>query len=489
MSEIDVGDITLSTQKQTLQRSLFEQIREKILQGHWISEAKLPSTRNMAIELKVSRNTVIQAYDQLVAEGYLIAKPKAGFFVAVALPDRFLSAHSSPAESMLGTSRAPSNGLFSPGIADLSLFPDKQWQRCLQRHAGRTSLLGNQDLQGLLTLRDALARYLSSSRSVACSADQIIVTSGAQQSIAIALLATQSENAHSLRHFLVERPGYRQVVKVLDLFSIAYDYVDATAKDGLDLEAVLSKSASGIYLTPSNQYPMGYSLNTAQRLQLIEWAKKNESWIIEDDYDSEFQFDSRPFSSMQGLAAKADAAQQVIYIGSMSKVMFNALRVGYMVVPEHLVAKCLEIKDALTGDTPSHIQAGLADFIEEGSLVRHIRKMRRVYEDKCQAMTRAIEDHFSGDWSVISQAAGLHTTVQWHSGVDEEELSRRANEIDIIVRPLCFYEPKEDKVTGKHISPRKQGALVLGFGNAPMDDISPCIKQLSMLYYELLVAI
>ncbi|MCL9776929.1 MocR-like pyridoxine biosynthesis transcription factor PdxR [Vibrio methylphosphonaticus] len=482
MADIDTANLVLVNEGKTLQQALFEQIRERILCGSWLAGARLPSTRALALELNVSRNTVIHTYDQLLAEGYLVSKAKSGFFVAVTPPDKFLTTIGSKSPASQGTNNSPNNGLFAPGVADFSQFPTKQWNRYLQRHVGRSSLLGTQDLQGLIALREALAAYLTSSRSVECCADQVIVTSGAQQSIAIALLVTQS--ASTTRPFLVESPGYKQVVKVLDLFNINYDYVTVSSVSGLDVDAVLSSSASGVYLTPSNQYPMGCSLNTDQRLQLIEWAKRGKRWIIEDDYDSEFQFDSRPFRSMQGLAAHASSADQVIYIGSTSKVMFNALRLGYMVVPKHLVARCLEVKDALSGDTPSQTQAALADFISEGGLVRHIRKMRRIYEAKFQVIKTKIKQRFSGDWVVVSQGAGLHITVEWRSKVDEVLFANQAEQRGVVVRPMRFYRPEQDKDIPQ--CEGRNGAIVLGFGNAAIDDIAPSINQLSILYYQLL---
>jgi GntR family transcriptional regulator/MocR family aminotransferase len=222
---------------------------------------------------------------------------------------------------------------------------------------------------------------------------------------------------------------------------------------------------------------MGCSIQTEQRLQLIEWAQTNQSWIIEDDYDSEFQFDSRPFRSLQGLAAESGNADKMIYIGSMSKVMFNSLRIGYMVVPPHMVKLCLEIKDALSGDTPALVQAALADFISEGALVRHIRKMRRLYEQKYRLLRQSIQEFFGSDWHVVSQGAGLHVTVEWRSRVDEVELSQKAQDAGLVVRPMRFYEPVEKQ--------REFGSVVLGFGNAPLEAIPEKIKALSRLYYSL----
>lgn len=475
MNVIDISDISLAKSGVTLQHNLFSQIRSRILNGRWVSGAKLPSTRTMANQLKVSRNTIIQTYDQLVAEGYLVSKPHSGFFVSLSLPDQYLNAPEGKNEIALGVDNTPKSGLFSPGVAELALFPTAQWNRLLQRHSTRISLLGNQDLQGYLPLREALHRYLTSSRSVVCNPNQIIITSGAQQSIAIALLAINSLGNND--KLLVEYPGYRQVVKVLDIFNMDYGFVDVTAEHGLNTEHIINQKALGVYLTPSNQYPMGSSIQTEQRLQLISWAQENQSWIIEDDYDSEFQFDSRPLRSMQGLAAESGNANHMVYIGSMSKVMFNALRIGYMVVPEGLVKVCLEIKDALSGDTPSHTQAALAEFIDEGMLVRHIRKMRRRYEQKYHLMKQCITERFGSEWQVVSQGAGLHITVQWQSDVDEHQFSGLALSHNIVVRPMNYYEPINHK--------RLCGSVVLGYGNAPLESIPESIEKLSVLYFEL----
>ncbi|GMQ49591.1 MocR-like pyridoxine biosynthesis transcription factor PdxR [Vibrio sp. 10N] len=459
----------------TLQQSLFEQIRTRILKGFWVSDAKLPSTRMLATQLKISRNTVIQTYEQLVAEGYLNSKPNSGFYVALTLPEQYMATERVTTSTEFGSDNTPNNGLFAPGVAELAAFPMSTWNRLLQRHSSRSALLGNQDLQGLVDLREALHRYLTGSRSVVCQPDQIIITAGAQQSIAIALLATQKLKPH--QRFLVEYPGYRQVVKVLDTFDIDYDFVDVHAESGIDLKRILDSKSTGIYLTPSNQYPMGSSIQTEQRLRLIEWAQAHQSWIIEDDYDSEFQFDSRPFRSMQGLAAESGNADKMIYIGSMSKVMFNSLRIGYMVVPQHVVPLCLEIKDALSGDTPALTQAALADFINEGVLLRHIRKMRRLYEQKYRLLKQCIEDAFGEEWLLVSQGAGLHVTVEWQSDVDEVALSDLAQANGLVVRPMRFYEPVAKQ--------RHYGSVVLGFGNAPIEAIPEQIKRLATLYYSL----
>lgn len=478
--EINTSDLALRYIRGSLQSELFEQIRLRILDARWSSGARLPSTRALASQLRLSRNTVILAYEQLVAEGYLVAQKGSGYYVARLVPDHYLSSAASH-KALCQESRrsvrdvSPSDGLFSPGVADLAEFPMAHWQRLLSRHANRSTLLGNQDLQGLLPLRQALHSYLTASRSVSCHPDQIIITSGAQQAIAIALLATRTSSAE--RAFLVESPGYKQVIKALEVFAIPYESVDVNPSSGWDIEKILTSGACGIYLTPSNQYPMGRSMPISERLQLIDWSKRSQSWVIEDDYDSEFQFESRPLRSMQGLSVERGHAGRMIYIGSMSKVMFNALRIGYMVVPDSLIERCMSIKDAMSGDSPSHVQAALADFIDEGGLVRHIRKMRRLYEQKYQQILVSIERYLGNEWAVTSQGAGLHVTVSWTRAVDEQRFAIQAKEKGIVVRPLTYYEPVNN--------PREYGAVVLGFGNAPLKHIDEHIRQLAEIFQAL----
>lgn len=486
MQPIDVGDLQLSEQYDTRQTALFHAVREKIVQDLWSKGSKLPSTRKLAVELSVSRNTVIYAYEQLVTEGYIESRKGSGFYVSVEQPEHFLNL-SQPSlvegpddlstdegrQNRVGTSVVDINRGFAPGVPDLDAFPFAKWQRLLQRHSTRQNIAGNQNVQGSVALRDALSGYLASSRSVRCHADRIIITAGAQQAISIGLMATLVMGDE----ILMEEPGYRQVHKIVNLLKLQLNGVSVREKVGLDIEKVLSSKAKALYVTPSNQYPMGTTLNTEQRLKLIDWANKNQSWIMEDDYDSEFQFAHRPYTSMQGLAGKLRLDDRIIYVGSLSKVMFNGLRLGYLVVPEHLVAKCLEIKDALSGDTASHTQEALADFVREGDLLRHIRKMRRSYKLKYEAMIKAIESEFNGDLEVISQAAGLHVTVKWYGGISEHEWAQRAERDNIIIRPFDFYE--YDSSVGRDWN----GAL-LGFGNIRLADIKPKIKAIARLFYQ-----
>ncbi|ANU38757.1 PLP-dependent aminotransferase family protein [Vibrio scophthalmi] len=471
---IDIGDLCLPESNATLQARLFHAIRDKIVHGLWPLAGKLPSTRKLALELNLSRNTVIATYEQLLCEGYIESQRGSGFYVSLELPEHYLNTKNT-ADTPASHSKLKQdiNRSFAPGIPDLTQFPLKKWQRYLQRHSSRTHILGNSDLQGVLELRSALSSYLASSRSVVCRPEQIIITSGAQQGLAIAALAI----LHRDEQILLEQPGYVQADKVMSLVDAQKRYVDVSPFKGVNIEQVITSEAKALYITPSNQYPMGTTINSEQRLKLIDWASQGKRWIIEDDYDSEFQFAHRPHTSLQGLAAQIGLDNCVIYIGSFSKVMFNGLRLGYMVVPDSLVEQCLVMKDALSGDSPVHTQYALADFITEGELLRHIRKMRRLYKAKHQAMLSAITLYFGHHVEVISQAAGLHITLRWQGKIDEETLRQRALNINLILRTLSYYQPHAK-------SGRDWHGVVLGFGNTPLEQIPVLVEQLANEFFK-----
>ncbi len=472
---IETGDLSITGGSGTRQDRLFHAIREKIVGNLWPMGGKLPSTRKLADELSLSRNTVTAAYEQLVAEGYIESRLGSGFYVSVELPEHYLTAQSPRVESKPPATAQTFhlNAPFAPGVPDLDAFPAAKWQTLLQRHAGRQSLMGNQDLQGLPVLRQALSDYLASSRSVHCDPDRIIITSGAQQALSLALLATLNRGDR----ILMEQPGYTQMRKIIDWQGYHLQPLPVRAYQGLDVESVLACESEALYLTPSNQYPMGTTLNTEQRLKLIEWAVQGKRWIIEDDYDSEFQFAHRPYTSLQGLAGQMGCDDQILYAGSFSKVMFNSLRLGYLVVPPSLVSPCLMIKDALTGDTQAHTQAALADFIQEGDLLRHIRKMRRLYKEKHRLMLDAISRFFGDQVEVISQPAGLHITLRWQGGINEHDWAEQAAAASIVLRPLNYYEHPQHQARDWH-------GAVLGFGNVAPADIEPRVARLAALFHS-----
>ncbi len=478
MLHIDIGDLSISHKNTSLQQALFDEIRAKIINKLWLKGAKLPSTRKAAEELKISRNTVTSCYEQLVAEGYIESKKGSGFFVSVSIPETYLqqSEHKDSlprVNAAQHSNESTNNQSFAPGIPDLHAFPYSRWQKILQHHSNRALLAGAGDIQGLPLLREALSQYLASARSVDCTPKRIIITSGAQQALTIAMLAT----LQTQRNVLMEDPGYTQMRKVLSLFNFKITPITVSPSKGIDVNSVLNTQADAIYLTPSNQYPMGTSLDTEQRLNILKWAAKNKSWIIEDDYDSEFQYAHRPYASLQGLAHQSGLTQRCIYVGSFSKTMFNGLRIGYMVVPDSLVDRCLTVKDALCGSSPAHYQAALAEFIIDGHFLRHLRKMRKLYQQKHAEMLHSINRYFGENIEIISQAAGLHITMKWESGPDEKQFSLAAKKEGITVRPLLYYQ--------HNISNRHWNAVVLGYGNTPLEQIDILIARLYQLFQNI----
>ncbi len=234
LSLIDIGDLYLKHSDGTRQQALFFAIREKIVQGLWAKNGKLPSTRKLSQGLNISRNTVIAAYEQLVAEGYLISQKGSGFYVAVELPEQYLPEPNSEKKGLSPKSNFDINRAFAPGVPDLDAFPMAQWQKLLARHMSRTCLLGNQDIQGSWALRCALANYLASSRSVSCSPERIIITSGAQQALSIATMVTLKPGSK----VLMEQPGYAQMRKLIQFQQYQFEPLYIREQLGFDVEAV-----------------------------------------------------------------------------------------------------------------------------------------------------------------------------------------------------------------------------------------------------------
>ncbi|WP_394209377.1 PLP-dependent aminotransferase family protein [Enterovibrio calviensis] len=493
MQPIDIGDLRLDASNTSKQSALYLAVQDKILNGLWPTNGRLPATRLLAEELRVSRNTVTAVYEQLKAEGYIESRRGAGYFIQWAMPDQYLHTNinserqRSPETKCVVADREEKrppfdahvrNRPFAPGVPDLAQFPYKKWARSLQCHFQRSILGGQNDIQGNLALRQALSDYLSFSRSVDASPQRIIITVGAQQALYIAINAILEAG----EKVMMENPGYAQMRKVLDRSNIDVSYMPVDAITGADISLLDKFDGKAVYLTPSNQYPMGTSLNTNDRMRCIEWATQKTQgeqarWIIEDDYDSEFQFANRPYPSLQGLAAKFQGeAANVIYIGTFSKTLLPAIRVGYMVVPESLVEKCLSVKDAIGGDTAMHIEEVLAEFIAEGDYLRHIRKMRTLYQEKQRVFVEALHQHFGDEVEVISQAAGLHVTFRWQGGLTALEAKALLEEKGVTIRTLLFYC---DADSVSDMPEWMQRTLVAGFGNSSLDDIRQGVKKLA----------
>ena len=320
---------------------------------------------------------------------------------------------------------------------------------------------------GYPPFREAIADYLSTFRGVRCDLSQIIITTGSQQALQISaqvLLDSSDE-------ILMEEPGYPGAR--LAFTSVGAQLIPIPVdSEGMIVSEIISRRchASVVYVTPSHQYPLGMTMSAARRMSLLKWAVRSGSWIIEDDYDSEYRFGIRPIASLQGL----DIHDRVIYIGTLSKVLFPALRLGYMVVPKDLVAAFSAARDAADIFSSTLYQAVLTDFISEGHFARHIRRMRMLYMDRRKALANAIEEGMDNVLEVIGAEAGMHLVALLRNRTDDVAVSKAAAKIGISAMPLssCYVT-----------LPKREG-LILGYGGVNARQIRDGIRKLRIIVHR-----
>jgi GntR family transcriptional regulator/MocR family aminotransferase len=462
---------------------LSEWFRRAILEGRLRPGQRVPSTRSLAKELNISRVPVLSAYEQLYAEGYLETFVGAGTCVARDIPADTKPAHAAHRETQRAPAqRAPrrtaqrveglrtppqtwanNHGAFRVGLPAIDHFPNTAWAKLIHRHARQPPIdhMVYSGPMGYLPLREAIAEYLGTVRAVRCDASQIIITTGSQQGLQIC--------AHTLLeakdHVWMEDPGYpgaRQALRTVNAHIVPVP-VD---EEGLDVdEAIrLSRNARAAYISPSHQFPLGVTMSAARRMQLLNWAARAGAWIIEDDYDSEFRFGGRPLASLQGM----DADDRVIYVGTFSKVMFPAVRVGYIVVPKDLVTAFAAVRDAIDTFTSTLYQAVLTDFIREGQFARHIRRMRALYLERRVALLEGIEQHLHGKLEVVGTHAGMQLTALLPRGIDDVALSIKTAKLGISTRPLSICYAKRPK----------RGGVILGYSGASVREIREGVRKL-----------
>lgn len=446
-----------------LASQLYLALRQQILAGRLSPAARLPSTRVLAAQLGIGRNTVIQALEQLQTEGYIELKPGAGSFISEQIPDHWRPSSDLPglnSEPGRFTSMHGKNQGFCVGVPDLKAFPHKIWNRLAQQQSfsGVQNLMGFGDPEGYWPLREAVANYVRTSRAVQCRPEQVLITSGAQQGLELAcrVLLKKGDLA------AIEEPGYRGMRRALQVSEHSMVAIPVDAK-GIKVEALLSAKCAPklAYVTPANQYPMGAVLSLERKSALLEWAAKNQSWIIEDDYDSEYHYHHRPLASLQGI----DVQQRVVYVGSFSKVLFPALRLGYLILPETLMEKFVAAKQQSAGDAALHSQAVTAAFIKEGHFNRHLRRMRLNYAEKlrylldcCIALKPYCKVHTGG--------AGLHVVLEFTVAIDEDVVAKQLLEQGVYCSVFKQY----------FLTPVKRQGLVLGFANSSIIEISDKVK-------------
>jgi GntR family transcriptional regulator / MocR family aminotransferase len=358
---------------------------------------------------------------------------------------------------------------FRMSLPALDEFPDGIWSRLVARHAHRMprSLMGYCDPAGLGALRMEIAEHLRTARGVRCEADQILITSGSQAALRICAGALL---AHGDR-VVIEEPGYPGARTALAAAGATLRPVGVD-DDGIDVDSLakLRGPIRAVYVTPSHQYPLGVSITAARRLALLDWAERLDAWVFEDDYDSEFRYVSRPLGALQGM----DRNDRVIYIGTFSKVLFPAIRVGYIVVPAAIWNTFVAVREALDVFSPVLYQLALADFLREGHFARHLRRMRSTYMARRAALLAGLADHAREVLTVHNADAGLHVTTYLPENVDDASVVSRLAAARLSAIPLssCYIG-----------APRRNG-LLLGFGGFPAARIAVATQSLGTVLRE-----
>lgn len=467
-----------------LRQQIYEEFRNRVIRRELQSGQLVPSTRELARDLKISRLPVLEAYAQLLAEGYFETRVGSGTFIASSLQVVSTPAHSagqarSPVARPISKRAAAlpkyerpawaeSLGPFQVGQPELHDFPMDIWSRLVGRYARSMRVKGLQygDPFGIPELRRAIATYLQASRAVRCTPEQIIIVSGSQQALDLSARVLLDPDVPAW----VEDPGYWLVRHVVTAAGCRMVPVPVDS-DGLNVHAgmKLCRNARVAFVSPSHQYPLGVTMAAARRLDLLAWAETANAWIIEDDYDSEYRYDSTPIASLQGL----DSNHRVVYIGNFSKVMFPSMRLGYVVVPPDLVERFAAVRQTMDICPPHTNQAVMTEFIREGHFSRHLRRMRPVYEERRRVLVEALQRELGGRCHIVGDAAGMHLTI-YVDGCDDSGIALRAAERSLWLSPL----------SASYAGGASRAGFVLGFGNTRVGQIPAAVTQLRKLLDE-----
>ena len=434
---------------------VYHAIRKAILDGRLLSGSRLPSSRTLAEMMSISRNSVITGFERLIDEGYLVTRHGAGTFVAPTIPDELIRTKSPP--TTLLSNIEPSNTLnpniqkaqnfwensqpninnnhmFHIGVGCVDLFPHELWGRLLGRiwRQSKKALATFNSPMGYLPLREMICQYVQSTRGLHCQPEQIIIVNGTQQAINLTarVLLKEGDNVW------LDDPGYDSA---LGIFTSYGAKVCPIASDiyGMDIEQGINQNpdAKLVFTTPSHQFPLGNTLSLTRRIALLEWASKNNVWIFEDDYNSEFRYHSKPIQALQGL----DKHQRVIYAGTFSKMMYPGFRLGFLVVPQNLVP-AFEVAKYYTDSHSGFLeQATLALFISQGHYARHVRCVRKACYERYLALSSTIKNHLPHVFEVEPTDSGIHIVCWLRAGYTEEYIIEKSREIGLGIQPLSRY--------------------------------------------------
>ena len=420
-------------------------VRQNIVDGQLQQDQRLPPSRSLAIELGVSRTTVVVAYDQLSAEGYIEGRRGSGFYVC---PIGQVELNREPSQAVPAILSSKSRKQVHPGFPDLRLFPYRQWARCMSRVARLSpeALVVTDDSFGDIELRQSIARYLHDWRGLQTSAEQILITAGSIDALEICVRTL----AGSGQYVGLENPGYqplRNIVLGLGMKPVWLGMDDR----GVEVPRLKKSqpSPSMTILTPSHQFPLGGAMSPLRRMEFLQWAEQTNSWIIEDDYDSEFRYAGSPIQALAGF----DNTGRTIYVGTFSKIFSVGLRLGFLVAPPALVPRFAKTLERFGVKAATASQRALASFMDSGDFYRHIRRVRRIYGERRKFLLSLLQQKLGDIVEFEDQAAGMQLLARLPADYDDQTIVEAAKREGVITTALSAHYAQGET----------QNGLLLGF--------------------------
>ena len=462
-------------------RQIYAQMRSAILQRTLRPGTKLPSTRDLAGRLSVSRNAVVAAYEQLLAEGYASGKIGAGTYIAADFPEPFVGAP--PRKKRTPPGRTGAQLPRSLEVLDVTTQDDASpfnlgrtlidgrtaalWRRLTARSLRifNPRHLGYSNPQGMPQLCSQICDYLRAARAVRCAPAQVMVTAGTQQAIDLVIRFLGGDE----KHVWVEDPGYPLTRQALVAAGATVHPVPVD-ENGIDVAQGnrLAPHACAVFVTPSHQFPTGVQLSMPRRLELLAWARDAGAWIVEDDYASEFRYGGRPLASLQGL----DEEERVIYIGTLNKALFPGLRLGYAVLPHALVRPFVTARYLIDRQPSTLLQSMVADFMGEGHFTSHLRRTRAAYREQRDALVSALQRRLGGHLIAEPPDQGMHLVAYGRRGLCDVAIERAARAQGVVVRAMSRMYA---------VAPARS-ALMFGFSGYPPRTMGPAVARLARVF-------
>jgi len=442
-------------------RQIYGQFREKILSGQLKAGERIPSSRELSDGLRVSRNVVLEAYDLLIIEGFIISKAQIGMFVAKGAV--YQTEDTNTSENITRNDEDGDKSFLidlRSGIPALDLLPRKKWNQIRSELCfyAPNEIFGYGKAEGRAELRNAISKYLQRVRGLSCNPNQIVITTGSIHSFSLISQILLKEN----KRYVIEDPLHNEIKKVLAQTSNSYDCVPVD-EDGMKTE-LLSETwnPSFVLVTPSHQYPMGGCLTIQRRIELVEYAKRKNCYIIEDDYDSEFRYDGVPVSTLYSLDPK-----RVIYLGTFSKILFPSVRIGYLIIPQALLEECLHHIRYCDYFINTMDQLTMARVIDEFILEKHVSKMKKIYKKRRDTLIQCLEKEFSDSVVIHGSETGLHLVAEFKNYIFTEENIQYYYKKGLCIYPVWQHSDKKDF---------PQNLLIIGYSHLDEKLIDYAVK-------------